>query len=77
MTAVSKRWKTQHLQRRVGEWVAAEMAKVREHGQAFAEDLAHRSRSAIGSEVPVATIKAHVFAIQRRLVKAATEATNG
>lgn len=65
------------MTRRVSEWVSGEMAKVPQHGDEFAWDLSRRSRKEIGTEVPVGTIKAHVFAIQKQLAKAATEVGNG
>ena len=53
----------------------AELDKGGDGGVKWCEDMMRRSDRELGTHVPVATIKAHVFAIQKRREKAAIGGT--
>lgn len=64
-------WKAKAFSDRVSRWVADELAKGGDGGAEWCEAMANRSLEALGTSVPAATIKAHVFAIRKRTAKAA------
>lgn len=64
-------WQARAFSDRVSRWVAEELAKGGDGGADWCEALVQRSESELGTHVPLAKIEAYVFAIQRRLAKAA------
>lgn len=64
-------WQAKAFSDRVSRWVADELSKGGDGGVEWCESMSLRSLEALGTTVPTATIKAHVFAIRKRLLKAA------
>lgn len=75
MKANNAGWQAKAFSDRVSRWVATELDKGGDGGVEWCEDLMRRSDRELGTHVPVATIKAHVFAIQKRREKAAIGGT--
>lgn len=64
-------WKARAFSDRVSRWVAAELAKGGNGDAEWCESMMRRSVKDLSTHVPAATIEAHVFAIRKRLAKAA------
>jgi hypothetical protein len=64
---------------RIRDWVAAELAKggIGVGDDRWCEAKSAAASAAVGTSVPPATLRAHVFALRARLAKAALEGGEG
>ena len=63
-------WKPKVFSDSVSRWVATELANGGDGGDDWCESMSLRSEHELGTPVPIKTIKAHVFAIRKRMKEA-------